>query len=118
MERNPTLKKWWKTQDSKNRVTTAAEFYSLINTFDEAAVLMRAYFRRHPPERTPIYKQNLAYIDSFLDEIFVDTCDSEEDCAGLPLRTQTIRVNLPVLQLLLVRLNGRLQVLYIGLHND
>lgn len=63
-----------------------------------------------------IYKQNLTYLRAFLNEITVDTC--EQDCVGLPLGTQIIKVNLPVLQLLLVRLNGRLQVLLVGLHDD
>lgn len=121
IKRNPTIKRWWKnvdSSDSEERVTTVVQFYSLLNTYNEAATLMRAYFRRHPPERTATYKQNLTYLGPFLNEIAVDTCDSERECAGLPLRTQTIRVNLPVMQLVLVRLNGRLQVLLVGLHND
>lgn len=121
IERNPTVRRWWKnidSSDSENRVTTVAQFYSLLNTYHEAAILMRAYFRRHPPESTAIYKQNLIYLGPFLNEIAVDTCNNEKDCAGLPLRTQTIRVNLPVLQLFLVRLDGRLQVLLVGLHGD
>jgi hypothetical protein len=121
MKRNPTIKRWWKNVDSSDsevRVTTMVEFYSVLNTYNEAAILMRAYFRRHPPESTATYEQNLTYLGSFLNEIGVDTCDSERDCAGLPLRTQTIRVNLPVIQLFLVRLDGRLQVLLVGLHND
>jgi hypothetical protein len=121
MKRNPTLNRWWKdddSSDSEKRVATLEQFYSLLRTYSEAADLMRLYFRRHPPERTPIYKQNLRYLEHFLKEISVDTCDSQEKCAGLPLRTQTIKVNLPVVQLVLVRLDGRLQVLIVGLHND
>jgi len=118
LDQNPTINKWWKDVDSQKQVTTVAQFYSLLNTYQDAAVLMRSYFRRRPPERTAIYKQNLTYLRSFLNEISVDTCESEKDCAGLPLGTQTIQVNLPVLQLSLVKLNGRLQVLLIGLHSD
>jgi hypothetical protein len=121
MKRNPTIKRWWKnvdSSDSEERVTTMVQFYSVLNTYNEAAILMRAYFRRHPPESTATYKQNLTYLGPFLNEIAVDTCDSERGCAGLPLRTQTIKVNLPVMQLVLVRLDGRLQVLLVGLHND
>ena len=120
LEKNPTVKDWWSRNfsDTKTRITTVPQFYSLLKSFQDAVVLMRAYFGRQPPERTAIYKQNLAYLKHFLNEIAVDTCESEEDCAGLPLGTQTVHVNLPVLQLSLVRLNGRLQVLLIGLHND
>jgi len=120
LEKNPIVKNWWSRNfsDSETRITTVVQFYSLLKTYQHAVVLMRAYFGRHPPERTVVYKQNLAYLKHFLNEIAVDTCESEEDCAGLPLGTQTVRVNLPVLQLSLVRLNGRLQVLLIGLHND
>lgn len=119
LEQNPTVKKWWKaSSDSEKQITTVAQFYSLLNTYQDAVVLMRAYFKRHPPERMAIYKQNVTHLRSFLNEISVDTCESKQDCAGLPLGTRTIRTNLPVLQLSLVRLNGRLQVLLIGLHND
>lgn len=121
MRRNPTIKRWWRdidSSDSERRVTTVVQFYSLLNTYNDAAILMRVYFRRHPPESTAIYKQNVTYLGPFLNEIAVDTCNSEKECGGLPLRTQTIKVNLPVIQLLLVRLDGRLQVLLVGLHND
>ena len=121
MKRNPTIRKWWKNVDSSDseiRVTTVAQFYSLLSTYNEAATLMRTYFRRHPPEGTAIYKQNLTYLEPFLNEIAVETCDSEQDCAGLPLRTKTIILNLPLVKLFLVQLNGRLQVLCVGLHDD
>jgi hypothetical protein len=119
LERNPTIKKWWKTVvDSEKQITTVVQFYSILNTYQRATALMRAYFKRQPPERTAIYKQNLTYLRAFLNEISVDTCETEQDCAGLPLGTRTITTNLPVLQLYLVKLNGRLQVLLIGLHSD
>ena len=121
LERNPTIKKWWESDDSSDsekQIKTVVQFYSMLNTYQNATVLMRAYFKRHPPERTAIYKQNLAYLRPFLNEISVDTCESQQNCAGLPLGTRTITTNLPVLQLSLVRLNGRLQVLLIGLHSD
>jgi len=120
MQRNPTIKKFrgddsW---DSEERVSSVTQFHALVNTFEQAAVLMRAYFRKHPPERSATYKQNLKYLRPLLKQIRVDTCESGHDCAGLPLGSQTITVNLPVLQLLLLRQNGRLQVLLIGLHDD
>lgn len=118
MEQNPSVKKWWKnvdSSDSENHITTVVQFYSILDTFQHATVLMRAYFKQHPPERTAIYKQNLTHLRNFLNEITVDTC---ANCAGLPSRTRIIRANLPVLQLTLVKLNGRLQVLFIGLHSD
>jgi hypothetical protein len=119
MERNPTIKKWSHDSDSsgsEHHVTTVSQFYSLLRIYNAAVVLMRAHFRRHPPESTSIYKQNLSYLRAFLNEITVDIC--EQNCVGLPVRAQIIKANLPVLQLLLVRVNGRLQVLLIGLHDD
>lgn len=121
MKRNPTFKKWWTNTDSSEpepAITTVAQFYSVLRTYNDAAGLMRTYFRRHPPEATAIYKLNLTYLRSFLNEIAVVTCDSEQSCAGLPVGTRTVKINLPVLQLWLVRLNGRLQVLLVGLHDD
>jgi hypothetical protein len=118
LERNPTIKEWWKRSDSEKQITTVVQFYSILNTYQDAIVLMRAYFKRRPPERLAIYKQNLTHLRAFLNEISVDTCESEQNCAGLPLGTRTITTNLPVLQLSLVKLNGRLQVLLIGLHSD
>jgi hypothetical protein len=119
LEQNPSVKKLWKNFEPsglEEQITTVVQFYSILNAYREAIALMRAYFKRRPPERTGIYKQNLTHLGSFLYEITVDTC--EQNCAGLPLGTQTIRANLPVLQLSLVRLNNRLQVLLIGLHAD
>jgi hypothetical protein len=121
LEQNPLVKKWWQSvdsSDSEKRITTVAQFYSILNTYQHANALMRAYFKRHPPERMAIYKQNLNHLAHFLNEIRVNTCESKQACVGLPLGTQIIRANLPVLQVSLVRLNGRLHVLYIGPHND
>jgi len=121
LEQNPTVKKWWQSvdsSDSEKRLTTVAQFYSILSTYQHANALMRAYFKRHPPERMAIYKQNLNHLVHFLNEIGVDTCGSKQACAGLPLGKQIIRASRPVVQVSLVRLNGRLQVLLIGLHND
>ena len=90
----------------------------MLRTFEDAAAVMREYFRNHPPEQTSIYKQNLRYLEPFLKTIDLDRCSSEKFCVGLPLHTLNIRVHLPVLNLVLVRLRGRLQVLMIGLVDD
>ena len=121
MKRDPTIKEWWKNSNSSGSetgVTTVGQFYSVLRTYNGASSLMRTYFRRHPPEATAIYKQNLTYLRNFLNGIEVVTCDSEESCAGLPVGTKTVKINLPVVQLWLVRLNGRLQVLLVGPHDD
>jgi hypothetical protein len=121
MKSNPTLAKWWKESDSdepEKIVESVGQLRSLVDTWQRAAVLMRQYFRKHPPERTAKYQKNLSYLASYLKEIRVDTCDSEENCAGLPLNTQTINVNLPVLVLMLARINGRLEILMVGVSGD
>jgi len=41
MKRNPTITRWWKdvdSSDSEKRVTTVVQFYSLLDTYNEAVL--------------------------------------------------------------------------------
>ena len=122
LKSNATIAKWWKDSDSpdysEKTVETVRQLRGLLDTWQKAAALMRIHFKTHPPERTTVYRKNIRYLADYLKEVKVDACDSEKSCAGLPLHTQVIKMNLPVLQLMLVRLNGRLKILAIGLHDD
>ena len=122
LKSNATIAKWWKDSDSpdysEKTVETVLQLRSLLATWQKAAALMRIHFKTHPPERTMVYRRNLRYVADRLKEIEADACDNEKSCAGLPLHTEVIKVNVPVLQLMLVRLNGRLKILAIGLHDD
>lgn len=121
MKRNALLKKWWATKDSSGSetvLTTGAQVRSMLRTYNQPAALMRAYFKRHPPEQTAVYKQNLIYLEPVLKDIAVDRCSTAKFCAGLPLHTQEIKVHLPVLDLVLVRLDGQLKIGTIGIPND
>ncbi len=117
MKRNPILSKWWEESDSDSSrqvAKTIEQVRSLTTTFQEAASLMRARFKAHPPEQTHQYRQNIVYLSKYLKVVNVDTCKSEKDCAGLPLHTRTITVNIPALTLVLVRMDGQLKILVIG----
>jgi len=121
MKRNALINKWWATKDlddSDAVLTTVAQFRSMLRTFEQAAALMRVYFRNHPPEQAAVYKRNLIDLEPFLKEIAVERCSTEQSCAGLPLHTQEIKLKLHVLDLSLVRLNGQLKFLMIGVGHD
>jgi len=122
MKHNPTLNDWWhklqSSSTSEKTVKTVTQFNSLFAAYNRVSVLMRQYLNSHPPEQTAIFKQNQILLESSLKEIFVNRCDSEKECAGFPLHTRVIAVNTPVHLLLLVRLNGRLQIAAISVHAD
>ena len=44
---------------SKHQIETLEEFLSLINTLDQAAMMLRERFLKHPPEQTRTYQKNL-----------------------------------------------------------
>lgn len=44
---------------SRHQIETLEEFLSLINTLDQAAMMLRQRFLKHPPEQTRTYRENL-----------------------------------------------------------
>lgn len=121
MQRNPILSKWWKKYDSDSSEQMSAnieQLQGLTSTFQKAATLIRARFKAHPPEQTARYRKNIASLSDYMKMIDVDICDTEQDCAGLPLHTKTITVNIPVLTLTLARIDGQLKILAIGKIDD
>jgi len=121
MKCNSILSKSWKEYDSDSSdqiAKTIEQLRGVTSTYQKAANLMRARFKAHPPERTVQYRQNIVYLSKYLKVVDVDTCDSEKDCAGLPLHTKTITVNIPVLTLMLARIDGQLRILVIGKIDD
>jgi hypothetical protein len=121
MKRNPLLSKWLEENDSDSSeqiAKTIEQLRSLTSTYQKAATLMRARFKAHPPEQTRQYRQNIAYLSKHLGVVRISTCNSEKDCAGLPLHTKTITVNIPALTLMLVRIDGQLKILVIGKIDD
>jgi hypothetical protein len=121
MKRNPILSKWWKEYDSDSSdqiAKTIEQLRRLTSTYQKAASLMRARFKAHPPEQTVQYRKNIGYLSEYLKAVDVDTCKSEEDCPGLQLHTKTITVNVPVLTLMLARIDGQLKILVIGKIDD
>jgi hypothetical protein len=121
MRRNPILSKWWEKYDSDSSEQIAKsieQVRGLTSTFQKAASLMRARFKAHPPEQTARYRKNVASLFDYMKMIDVDTCDTEQDCAGLPLHTKMITVNTPILTLMLARIDGRLRILIVGIIDD
>jgi hypothetical protein len=119
IKRNPNLLKWWSNRDSPDVAADSVEqLRGLTRTFQDAASLMRGLFKAHPPERTRRYRKNIAAQADYLGVTHVSTCETEENCSGLPLHTKTISVNVPVLTLMLAWVDGQLQIMAIGIIND
>jgi hypothetical protein len=115
LKNNPTTRAWSAPDEFSEPMSTALQVRNLTRTFERASTMMRYYFRAHPPERTRMYRKNLAWIQPQLKRIKVESCDSKNNCLGYPAHSQFIVVELPVLELHLVRANGKLDILVIGL---
>ena len=61
LQANPFVKGEYGLEHDHNRhqIETLEEFSSLINTLDQAAMMLRQRFLKHPPEQTRIYQENL-----------------------------------------------------------
>lgn len=121
MKSNPIIAKWWKPAQPKEMekiITTVEKMRSLKDTWQEASHLMRQYFIKHPPAQTKVYEENKLIVERSLKKIAVETCDSKADCETFPLHTQMITINFPALQIVLVRLKGKLEILMAGIRVD
>jgi hypothetical protein len=121
LKSNPTLAVWWNGSASfepEKVISSVEQLRSLVITGERAAQMMRRYFKSHPPERSRTYQKNVSYLAPYLKEIKVETCKTGEDCLGFPVHTQFISVPLPVLRLELVRVNGQLKIMIVGLLDE
>ena len=115
LKKNPMLRDWRSPNKFSEPMKTVTQVGDLTRTFERASTMMRSYFRVHPPELSRMYRRNLAWIQPQLKGIKVESCDSKNNCLGYPAHSQFIVVELPVLELHLVRSNGKLDILVIGL---
>ncbi|MCM3870503.1 MAG: hypothetical protein ND895_07420 [Pyrinomonadaceae bacterium] len=118
LKSNPTLAVWWNKSGSSTPekvVASVEQLRSLTMTWERAGAMMRRTFKSRPPERSKTYQNNLFYLAPYLNKIEVETCKTETDCAGFPVGTQFISVAIPILRLMLVRVNGQLKIMAIGL---
>ncbi len=122
LQRDPLLVKWWDETESNasdNVIQDAAQLEQLTRTLEKGVVLMRGYFRTHPPELTRQYRKNIVYLSKYyLKTIYVSWCETEAECATLPLHTKTVTINVPVLTLVLAWINGGLKILTVGIIDD
>jgi hypothetical protein len=120
---DPFLSKTWhenSEQDSSdNMIRSVRALRHLTAAMQKAANLMRRSFLRHPPEESVQYRENIAYLEPYLKKIRIDeACDSAKSCGPFPLHTQTAFVRLPVVQLMIARINGKLEIVTVGLSID
>lgn len=121
LKRNLIVSEAWKDSDSDSADQVAhniEQLRALIGTLQKGAIGMRAYFKAHPPERTAHYRNNIRYLSRHFTVRNVHTCSNQEDCGGLPLNTRYVDVNIPVLTLMLVWINGQPKILVIGIIDD
>jgi hypothetical protein len=114
LRRNETVAAWW-IHDSQEPLRTMDQLRGLTNSFERAAAMIRRHFNAYPPEQNRVYRKNLSWLRPELKPFRVTPCDSKEGCAGFPIHSQFIDVELPVLSLRLVRAEGKLQILMVGL---
>ena len=115
LKKNPMMRDWRSPNEFSEPMNTVTQVRNWTRVFERAATMMRIYFRGHPPELTRMYRTNLAWIQPQLKDLKVESCNSKNNCLGYPAHSQFIVVELPVLELHLVRANGKLDILVIGL---
>jgi len=57
----------------------------------------------------------LAWLEPLLKAPERKTCETSEQCAPYPAHSQFVNVQLPVVELVLVRMNGKFEITAIGL---
>jgi len=113
--RNDTLTAWWRHDSSQEPIKTTDQLRELTQSFERAAGMMRRDFAKHRPESSTMYRKNVSWLKTRLHPIKVTQCDSSASCEGFPMQAQFIDVELPVLTLYLVRINGKVQLRMVGI---
>jgi hypothetical protein len=115
LRRNPTISAWWAPNRFSNPLTSAKQLRALTSRFEMGTRMLRSYLRAHPPERTRMYSKNLNWLNPLLKSPEIETCETNEQCAPYPIHTQFVNVQLPVMELVLVRTNGKFEIIAVGL---
>jgi hypothetical protein len=115
LRRNPAVSDWWSPDGFSKPMTSAQELRALTSTFEVATAMLRRYLKSRTPEQTRMYRRNLTWLEPLLKEPEIETCETSEQCAPYPVRTQFVNVQLPVVELVLVRINGKFEIITIGL---
>jgi hypothetical protein len=115
LRRNPVVSAWWAPDRFSKPMTSVQQLRALTSTFEMAAAMLRHYIKSHPPEQTRMYRRNLAWLEPLLKAPEIETCDTTEKCAPYPVHSQFVSVQLPVVELVLVRTNGKFEITAIGL---
>jgi hypothetical protein len=115
LRQNPTISAWWSPNGFSKPMTSAQQLHALTSTFETGTTMLRRYLRSHPPEQTRMYRKNLGWLEPLLKSPEIETCETTEQCAPYPVHTQFVNVQLPVVELLLVRRNGKFEITAVGL---
>ncbi|HSS21551.1 MAG TPA: hypothetical protein VLL54_15870 [Pyrinomonadaceae bacterium] len=118
LKQNPNVSNMWTIESGADPISDPVKVRGVTATFERGATMLRGYLRAHPPERSPMYQKNLAWVMPRLKEMRVETCTTIEKCAPYPAHSQFVTVQLPVLQLSLVKSNGKLGIMTIGILED
>ncbi|HEY3103173.1 MAG TPA: hypothetical protein VGJ69_06250 [Pyrinomonadaceae bacterium] len=114
LRRNPTISDWWSPDRFSKPITSAQQLRAFTSTFERATAMLRRYLKSHAPEQTRMYRRNLAWLEPLLKEPEIETCETSEQCAPYPAHSQFVNVQLPLVTLILVRMNGKFEIIAIG----
>ena len=115
LKQNPNISNMWTIESGADPISDPVQVRQLTATIERALTMLRRYFRSQPPERSRMYQRNLAWLTPRLKEMKVSTCDTTERCAPYPLHSQFVTVQLPVLELNLVKTNEKFGIMTIGM---
>ena len=114
LRRNPTITDWWEPHRFSKPMTSAEQLRALTSSFEIATAMLRRYVKSHPPEQTRMYRRNLAWLKPLLKAPEIETCETTEQCAPYPVHSQFVNVQLPIVELVLVRTNGKFEIIAVG----
>lgn len=99
---------------NENQPKNERELLKVVGSIEEAVVLMRKALKHRNPKEAETYKESLAKL--YKGKTFFKPWQSKCDkvCYGFPVGSTLFRVNIPFLQLLLVKVDGRVKVLSIA----
>lgn len=106
------------TSDEDIKIKSEAELQAILPTMEKAAAAMRQYLKNHPPEQSIIYKKNISDLrkNNRFFKPWISICD--KPCYGYSAGARLIKVNIPFLQLLLVKDHGSLKILSVAPYSN
>jgi hypothetical protein len=95
------------------RINSPEGFPKYLRMLESLGSAMKRHANKAKAGKTRVWRESVSYLAKQYDyfEPWMSKC-SEEDCFGMPRGSNIYRVNIPLLQLFLIKLNGKMKVVF------